>query len=212
MTDVEVFKKTKGPNKGKLAIRIKGLRVDKSYKLSICNPELRNSGEADYDKVVQNKADKYCPVFLHQELTRRYNAVHPGYSGRVFRRAVRKGGKTLNIPNMKENGVIGKNRFSIMTKSIAHRCKMTKPDKCTSGGRRRAGITQLANKANGVSEAARMHAARHSCPSTHAKYQERSEECQAQRSFAMEYRPEDYGTFYFITILFIILFLTNLLV
>ena len=196
MTDVEIFRKIKGPDKGKLALRIKGLRVDKSCKLSISNPELRNSGEADEDEVVEDKKDKYCPVLLHQELIKRYNAVHPGYTGRVFRRAVTKKKQVLNIPNMKSNGVIGKNKFSDLTKAVARRCNMTNPEKCTAGGRRRAGITQLANQANGVSEAVRMHAARHSCPRVHGKYQERSEEAKAQRSNAVMYREEDYGTFY----------------
>lgn len=145
--------------------------------------------------MLENPNDPFCVVKLHEELLRRYKRAQPGYTGRIFRRPVKKGGVIFNMPNMKDNGVVGKNQFSAMTRKVAHRTGMTNPDKCTAGGRRRAGITNLANLANAVPEAERMRMARHKCPSTHAKYQEVSEEMKNQRYKAMFYNPEKFGKF-----------------
>jgi hypothetical protein len=142
--------------------------------------------------MVENPKDKFCAVKLHLELLRRYKLVDPKYKGRIFRRAVKRCSRDTNWPNMTKNGVIGKNKFSDFTKHIAHRTGMTKPSKCTSGGRRRAGISQLSNAANHVPEAVRMKSARHKCPTTHALYQETNEEQRAHRYQAHMYDPADF--------------------
>jgi hypothetical protein len=157
------------------------------------NTELRNVSDTHFDDMVENPDDKFCIIRLHELVVARYKAVDPAYDGRIFRRAVRKKNKSTNWPNMKKGGLLGHNHFNVITKNIAQRTGMLRPDKCTPSARRRAGITRLANKSNGVSESVRMKAARHSCPSTHAKYQEISEEMMQGRYKAFLYNDQDYG-------------------
>ena len=187
--------KDKGPFRGRRALRIKGLHADKTHKLSIDNTELRNGDDLNFDDMVENPEDKFCVLRLHDEVVKRYQAVDKTYQGRVFRRAVKKNKQSINRPNMTRTGVLGHNQFVVITKHIAHRTGMLNPEKCTPAARRRAGITKLANKANGVSESIRMRAARHRCPVTHGKYQEMNDDMMAPRYQAFLYKDSDYGKF-----------------
>jgi hypothetical protein len=99
------------------------------------------------------------------------------------------------LPNIKKGGVFGHNHFNTITKAVAARTKMTLPNKCTPSARPRAGITKLANKAAACPKSVQMKAARHSCPSTHAKYQEPSEKMMVGTYKAFLYNDCDYGTF-----------------
>jgi integrase len=113
----------------------------------------------------------------------------------IFRRAVKKKNKSTAFPNMKKGGVFGHNHFAVITKSIALRTGMLKPEKCTPSARRRAGITRLANKANAVPENTRMRAARHTVSTTHAVYQDITPEMMQGRYKAFMYNDQDYGKF-----------------
>ena len=198
MSELSIYTKTKGPLKGQKHIRLKGTNTDKTTKLTITNPELRGGDDEYRDEMVENPSDPFCLVRLHEELTRRYQEIEPGYSGRVFRRAKEKGGKlnkvVFNRPNMTSGGVFGKNQFTKMSKYIATRSGFNEPHKYTSSSWRRSGVTKMAS--NGlVPEAERMRAARHNCTTTHSKYQEMNEDTRALRCQAMLYNEADFGKF-----------------
>jgi hypothetical protein len=193
LSDLHLYTKTEGEFQGRRALLIKGLSGDKTCKLSLKNTELRNVSDSNFDDMVENPGDKFCVIRLHELVVARYERVDPSYKGRVFRRAVRKRGKPTYLPNMKPGGVIGHNHFGVITKAIAHRTGMEQPDKCTPSARRRAGITKLANKSNGVAEAVRLRAARHTNSEIHARYQDMNEEQMAGRYKAFHYSDYDYG-------------------
>jgi hypothetical protein len=190
-----VYTKDRGVYRGRKALLIKGLSGDKTCKLSLKKTELRNVSDTQFDDMVENPCDKFCVVRLHLLVVARYANVDPAYDGRIFRRAIRKKNKSTALPNMKPGGVFGHNHFTVITKAIAQRTGMDHPDKCTPAARRRAGITRLANKAAAVPESTRMRAARHACPSTHAKYQDIGEETMQGRYKAFMYNDDDYGKF-----------------
>jgi hypothetical protein len=193
ISDLEMTTKDSGEFHGMRALRIKGLSGDKTYKLSLKVTELRNVSEQSFDDMIENPKDKFCIVRLHELVIARYRAADSTYNGRIFRRAVKRKGKSTHLPNMKPTGVIGRNQFAVITKAIAHRTGMDRPEKCTPSARRRKGITSLANEAAGCSESVRMRAARHTCPTTHALYQDPSGKMMAGRYKAFIYDDADYG-------------------
>jgi hypothetical protein len=93
------------------------------------------------------------------------------------------------MPNMKKTGLLGKNHFAVITKSIATRTSMNNPaSRCC------AGISRLAT--NGCPENICTRAARHTCPSTHAKYQDPSDAMMKGRYEAFMYDKSKYSKLY----------------
>ena len=85
-----------------------------------------------------------------------------------------------------KDGALGVNDCNRLVKAVAERCGMTNPALHMASGRRRAGITKIANAGLPSSEVTL--AARHQSWQTNALYQIESEEIHERRHEAQQYK------------------------
>jgi hypothetical protein len=184
-SDFDLSRLEDGEDAGKLCLSLKGLFTDKSCKLSLDNPTLRN--EEGFHTTIENDRDPYTSVNLFLGIRRHYPT---DWAGTILRRAApakvlkkrRKQiekGTFLPCADLTDHGKFGANYISsTVIKEIAHRCGFVNPDKCTAHGRRAAGITNLVSSGT-VSTAQIQTSARHKSATTNVKYQEWDHKAQA---------------------------------
>jgi hypothetical protein len=198
-SDFDLTRLEEGEDAGKLCLSLKGLFTDKSCKLSLDNPTLRN--EEGFHTTIENDRDPYTSVNLYQGIKKHFPT---DWAGTILRRSaptkvLKKRRKELGdgafIPcaDLTDWGKFGANYISTtVIKEIAHRCGFNNPDKCTAHGRRAAGITNLVSSGT-VSTAQIQTSARHKSATTNVKYQEWDHKAQAQRHKAQQYNPKEFN-------------------
>jgi hypothetical protein len=194
-SDFDVFRLEEGDDAGKLCLSLRGFFTDKSCKLSLDNPTLRN--EEGFHTTIENDRDPYTTVNLFLGIKRHYPT---DWAGTILRRAapakeLKKRQKIAGESgfvmhaDLSDHGVFGANYISsTVIKEIVHRCGFTNPEKCTAAGRRAAGITNLVSSGT-VSTAQIQTSARHKSAVTNIKYQEWDTKAQSMRHKAQQYDP-----------------------
>jgi AraC-like DNA-binding protein len=194
-SDFDLFRLEEGVDVGKLCLSLQGLFTDKSCKISMDNPALRN--EEGFHTTIKNDRDPFTTVNLFQGIKKHFPT---DWAGTILRRSapikvLKKRQKELGagafIPSadLTDWGKFGANYISsTVIKEIAHRCGFTNPEKCTAAGRHAAGITNLVSSGT-VSTAQIQTSARHKSAVTNIKYQEWDTKAQAQRHKAQQYDP-----------------------
>jgi AraC-like DNA-binding protein len=194
-SDFDLFRLEEGDDAGKLCLSLRGLFTDKSCKLSLDNPTLRN--KEGFHTTIKNDQDPYTMVNLFLGIKRHYPTGwagiilrHPS-PGKELKKRRKKVGESgfVMCANSTNHGVFGANYISsTVVKEIAHRCGFTNPEKCTAASRRAAGITNLVSSGT-VSTAQIQTAARHKSAVTNIKYQEWDTKAQLMRHKAQQYDP-----------------------
>ena len=143
--------------------------AEKTRKIDFHNPY--NREDTGYHDVVANPDDEFCTVKLYKFYVTNWLDPDLPPSAKFFRRqAPRK-----EIRNRRKNDLFfesgepfGVNYFNQLMVSMAHDCGFNNPDRCTAHGRRKEGISKLAN--SGVEDKVILNSARHNHLSTNMIY------------------------------------------
>ena len=196
-TDFDLHRLAEGEDAGKLCLSLKGLFTDKSCKLSLDNPVLRD--EEGFHTAIENQGDAFTAINLFLGIKKHFPS---GWAGTILRRpapekVLRKlrkkaNGSFLQCADLADNGAFGTNYANSVIKDIAFRCGFDNPERCTAAGRRRAGITKLVS--SGIVPVSQVQtSARHKSATTNAGYHCKNHKAQALRHRAQQYNPTEYG-------------------
>ena len=183
--------KREGPYSGREYLELKGLRTDKTRKLTLQNPVLRD--EQGFHDMVADDNDPHCIVKLFKLFRRHFPS---DYGGTILRRQVPR--KHLRrIPphadgfqpmadTVTNTGAFGINYISKICENVVLRCKLE--GKRTPAGRRRSGISQQ-SFAGYVPANELVTSARHKSVMTTTEYQAKNEASHSLCHKAMMYDP-----------------------
>ena len=187
-TNFELYRLAEGNDAGKLCLSLpffEGLFTNKSYKLALDNPTLRD--EEGFHTVIEDRGDPFTAINLFLGIKKHYPT---GWAGTILRRpapekVLRKLRKNVNgsfIPSadLADNGAFGTNYANSVIKDIAHRCGFDSPNRCTAAGRHHSKITSLVS--SGIVPALQVQtSARHMSATTNASYHCKNHKAQALR-------------------------------
>ena len=190
-SDFRLYVKLEGPYAGRECLSLNGLNADKTMKLTLQNPILRN--EDGFHDMIAVPEDPLCIVKLFKMYRRHFPE---NFAGTILRREVpRKYLKNLPVHSdgfqpradtVTNGGAFGINYVGKICEMVQQRCHLE--GKRTAAGRRRAGITQQ-SCAGIVPQAELMKSARHRSIATTAEYQAKNEISHSLRHKAMAYDP-----------------------
>lgn len=169
---------------------LKGFNGEKISKLDLFKTTLRE--ELYYHSCVEDPNDPYCV----------YNLFHlyiqhlpDGWEGKLLLKGINLDDRlrvepdengTKKFADTSLSGRLGINACNKICQRVARRCGMKNPSKQLASGRRRAGITKIANA--GLPTAEVTIAARHQSWVTNVLYQIESEEIHEKRHEAQRYK------------------------
>ena len=160
--------------------------AEKSRKIDFCNPY--NRDDVGYHDIVANPDDDFCTVKLYKYYVNNWLDPNLYPSDKFFRRrAPRK-----EIRNRRKNNIFfesgdafGQNYFNQLMVTMAHECGFENPSRCTAHGRRKEGISKLAN--SGVEDKVILNSARHNHLSTNMIYRKPDATTIATKSKSLMY-------------------------
>jgi hypothetical protein len=190
------------------------MHAEKVQSLGIDKPTVRD--EKGLHDMISSPDDPFCIVKLYKFFVE--VAFPVGYKGRFFRRqapdkelikrrkdtrdALAKGNVLKFFEaDLTNNGVFGKNYFSVVTKRMAARCGFTDPERHTARSKRRSGISSLAS--SDVPSAEIEGSARHKSAATNALYQKPNEATHAKRYEAQFYNDDSVRHVLLLSLLFV---------
>ena len=191
-----VIKRT---SKGQRILCLKGFNGEKTGKVDLFNTTLRE--ELLFHSCIEDPNDPFCPfnVFIRyiQHLPENWNGklllkgLNPDDRVRVKpdRNGLRKYADTS------DHGPLGLNACNKICTRVARRVKLINPEKQLASGRRRAGITKIANAGLPVGEV--MVSARHKSVTMSALYQVETEEAHDKRHEAQRYNVSFFCVFFY---------------
>ena len=178
-----------GPLKGHEYLRLTiPNHAEKTRKIDFRNPY--NREDVGFHDVVSNPDDEFCTVKLYKHYVTNWLDPDLPPSAKFFRRrAPRK-----EIRNRRKNKLFfesgepfGQNYFNQLMVTMAIDCKFTNPTRCTAHGRRKEGISKLAN--SGVEEKVILNSARHNHVSTSMMYRKPDAATIATKNECLMYNP-----------------------
>lgn len=173
---------------GKNMLCLKGFNGEKTTKVDLFKTTLRE--ELYYHSCLEDPEDKFCVYNLFQRYIKH---LPDNWQGKLLLkglndddRVVAKKNGFKRFADTGINGPLGLNACNKICQRVARRCGLKNPDKQLASGRRRAGITKIANA--GLPTAEVTIAARHQSWVTNVLYQIESEEIHEKRHEAQRYK------------------------
>ena len=176
-----------GPLKGYEYLRLViPAHAEKTRKIDFRNPY--NREEVGYHDVVANPDDEFCTVKLYKHYVTNFLDPDLPQTAKFFRRRAPQ--KEIRFRQKRnlffESGEpFGQNYFNQLMVTMAHECGFTNPSRCTAHGRRKEGISKLAN--NGVEEKVILNAAWHNHVSTNMIYRKPDATTIASKNLSLMY-------------------------
>ena len=163
--------------------------AEKTRKIDFLNPY--NREEVGYHDVVANPDDAFCTVKLYKHYVTNFLDPDLPPTAKFFRRrAPRKEIRNRQNRNLffESGEPFGQNYFNQLMVTMAHDCGFTNPSRCTAHGRRKEGISKLAN--SGVEEKVILNAARHNHVNTNMIYRKPDATTIASKNLSLMYNPQ----------------------
>lgn len=185
MTDFVV----KSTDEGKKVLCLRGFNGEKMGKVNLFNIYLSN--DLLYHSCSEDPKDPFCVFNLYHRYIKH---LPPHWKGKLLLKGINPDDRLRVKPingvkrcaDLTDQGALGLNACNKICQRVAWRCGLLHPEKQLASGRRRAGITKLANSNLGSAEV--IKAARHKDCVINATYQHETQEAHKQRHKVQRYK------------------------
>lgn len=179
----------KQTSKGENILCLKGFNGEKKGKVDLFTTTLRE--ELYYHSCIEDMKDPFCVYNLFHLYVKH---LPDGWPGKLLLKGLNQDDRmsVKEVNGMKKfadtgvRGPLGINACNKICQRVAKRCGMKNPSKQLASGRRRAGITKIAN--SGLPTGEVTVAARHKSWVTNVLYQEEDEAVHAKRHEVQRYK------------------------